>query len=48
MARAGALVRAGVPTADFLSRCKSDDLGWNLTFTADGLDSLYAELLQPV
>ena len=48
VARAGALVRSGVPKADFLARCRTDDLGWQLNFTGDGLDSLYAELLHPV
>ncbi len=44
VSRATRLVRNGVPKDQLMAQLKTDDLGWQLNFTADQLDRLYAEL----
>ncbi len=44
--RSKKLVAQGVPKGQFMSQLKADDLGWNLSYTPDQVDHLYAELSQ--
>ena len=44
VSRAGALVAKGVAKDQLMARLKTDDLGWQFSFTVDQLDRFYAEL----
>jgi len=44
VSRATQLANDGVPKDQLMSRLKTEDLGWHLSFTADQLDHFYAEL----
>jgi hypothetical protein len=44
VSRASELVAKGVPKDQLMSQLKTDDLGWQLSFTGPQLDGLYAEL----
>lgn len=44
VARAAGLVKQGVPKDQLMAQLKTADLGWQLSFTGDQLDSFYAEL----
>jgi glyoxylase-like metal-dependent hydrolase (beta-lactamase superfamily II) len=44
VSRASALVKRGVPKDQLMAQLKTDDLGWQLSFTGDQLDRFYAEL----
>ena len=44
VSRASELVKKGVSKDQLMSQLKTDDLGWHFNFTADQLDSFYAEL----
>ncbi len=44
VARATGLVKQGVPEDQLMAQLKTADLGWQLSFTGDQLDSFYAEL----
>jgi cyclase len=44
VARATGLVKQGVPKDQLMAQLKTADLGWQLTFSGDQLDSFYAEL----
>ena len=44
VARATGLVRQGVPKDKLMAQLKTEDLGWQLSFTGDQLDSFYADL----
>jgi cyclase len=44
VARATALVKQGVPKDQLMAQLKTDDLGFQLTFTGDQLDHFFAEL----
>ena len=46
VSRATRLVKHGVPKDQLMAQLKTDDLGWQLSFTGDQLDSFYAELSQ--
>ena len=42
--RAIALVRKGIPKEQLMAELKTDDLGWQLSFTGEQLDRFYLEL----
>jgi cyclase len=42
--RAAGLVKKGVPKDQMMAQLKTDDLGWQLSFTAAQIDGFYAEL----
>ncbi|MGA2689288.1 MAG: hypothetical protein ABSE85_14590 [Candidatus Korobacteraceae bacterium] len=44
VARATGLVKQGVPKDQLMAQLKTADLGWQLSFSGDQLDSFYAEL----
>jgi glyoxylase-like metal-dependent hydrolase (beta-lactamase superfamily II) len=44
VARATGLVKQGVPKDQLMAQLKTADLGWQLAFSGDQLDSFYAEL----
>jgi cyclase len=44
ISRATGLVRQGVPKERLLAQLKTDDLGWQFSFTGDQLDRFYKEL----
>jgi cyclase len=44
VSRASGLVKKGVTKDQLMAQLKTDDLGWQLSFTPDQLDSFYAEL----
>ena len=44
VARATGLVKQGVPKDELMAQLKTADLGWQLSFSGDQLDSFYAEL----
>ena len=44
VSRATGLVKKGVPKDQLMAQLKTDDLGWQLSFTGDQLDGFYAEL----
>jgi hypothetical protein len=44
VARATRLVKQGVPKDQLMAQLKTTDLGWQLSFSGDQLDSFYAEL----
>jgi len=44
ISRASELVKEGVPKDQLLAQLKTDDLGWQFSFTGDDLDRFYAEL----
>jgi cyclase len=44
VSRAASLVDKGVPKNQLMSQLKTEDLGWNLSFTPDQVDGFYAEL----
>jgi cyclase len=44
VARATGLVKQGVPKDKLMAQLKTEDLGWQLSFTGDQLDSFYADL----
>ena len=44
VARATGLIKQGVPKDQLMAQLKTDDLGWQLSFTGDQLDSFYADL----
>ena len=44
VARATGLVKQGVPEDKLMAQLKTDDLGWQLSFTGPQLDSFYADL----
>ncbi len=44
VSRAAGLVKDGVPKDQLMARLKTTDLGWQLSFTGDQLDSFYTEL----
>ncbi len=44
VARASALVRAGVGKDELMSQLRTDDLGWRFNFSGVALDRFYAEL----
>ena len=44
VARATELVKNGVPKDQLMAQLKTDDLGWQFSFTGDQLDSFYTEL----
>jgi len=46
VSRATGLVKNGVPKDQLLAQLKTDDLGWQFSFTGDQLDRFYAELSQ--
>jgi glyoxylase-like metal-dependent hydrolase (beta-lactamase superfamily II) len=46
VSRAAGLVKAGVPKNELMARLKTDDLGWQFSFTGERLDRFYAELSQ--
>ena len=43
-ARSKELVAHGVPKEQFMTRLKIDDLGWQLSYSPDQIDHLYAEM----
>jgi glyoxylase-like metal-dependent hydrolase (beta-lactamase superfamily II) len=47
ISRATALVNEGVAKEQLMSQWKTDDLGWQFSFTPDQVDSFYAELSRP-
>jgi glyoxylase-like metal-dependent hydrolase (beta-lactamase superfamily II) len=46
VARAGTLVKNGVPKDQLMSQLKTDDFGWTLAFTPDQIEHFYSELSQ--
>ena len=44
LSRSNELARNGVPKDQFMSRLKTDDLGWHFNFTPNQIDGFYAEL----
>jgi cyclase len=44
VSRATQLVKIGVPKDQFMTRLKTDDLGWRFDFSPNQIDSFYAEL----
>jgi glyoxylase-like metal-dependent hydrolase (beta-lactamase superfamily II) len=44
VSRASELVKEGVPKDQLVAQLKTDDLGWNFSFTGDDLDRFYTEL----
>jgi cyclase len=44
VSRASELVKEGVPKDQLLAQLKTDDLGWQFSFTGDDLDRFYTEL----
>jgi cyclase len=44
VARATGLIKQGVPKDQLMAQLRTDDLGWQLSFTGDQLDSFYADL----
>jgi hypothetical protein len=45
-ARAVTLANKGVPKDEFMAQIKTDDLGWQSSFSGDQIDRSYAELSQ--
>jgi glyoxylase-like metal-dependent hydrolase (beta-lactamase superfamily II) len=46
VSRATVLVKDGVPKEQLMGKLKTDDLGWQLSFTPEQVDHFYAELSQ--
>jgi hypothetical protein len=46
VSRATGLVKNGVPKDQLMAQLKTDDLGWQFSFTGDQLDRFYSELSQ--
>jgi cyclase len=44
VSRASSLVKKGVPKDQLMAQLKTDDLGWQLSFTGNQLDLFYSEL----
>ena len=44
VSRATGLVKKGVPKDQLMAQLKTDDLGWQLSFTGNQLDRFYSEL----
>lgn len=44
VSRATGLVKNGIPKDQLMAHLKTDDLGWQLSFTGDQVDRFYAEL----
>lgn len=44
VSRATGLVKKGVPKDQLMAQLKTDDLGWQLSFTGEQLDGFYADL----
>ncbi len=46
VSRATVLVKDGVPKEQFMGKLKTEDLGWQLSFTPEQVDHFYSELSQ--
>ena len=46
VSRAAGLVKDGVPKDQLMGKLKTDDLGWQLSFTPEQIDHFYSELSQ--